>query len=139
MRSPIIAGLLNLVYLLGQATAQEQSASVPYVEVPAKEPVPSVLSEEPKPELERPSVWGEPTEVEISLYMIDLDEVNSADQNFAASLYYEARWKTPFLTHEGPGPLHRRTTEVWTPRLVIVNQQMAWPAFPGAVEILPGR
>ena len=42
-----------------------------------------------------------------------------------------------FLNTPVQGPLHRRVTDVWTPRLVIVNQQMAWPAFPGAVEISP--
>ena len=35
---------------------------------------PSVLMEEP--ELERPTVWGEPTEVQIGIYVIDVDEVN---------------------------------------------------------------
>ena len=119
------------------ATAQEQPAAVTPIEEPAQEDVPSVFSEEPKPELERPTVWGEPTEVQINLFLIDLDELNSADQNFAASVYYEARWTSPFLVHQGPSPIHRRVTEVWTPRLVIVNQQMAWPAFPGAVEIYP--
>ena len=98
---------------------------------------PAVTSQEPQPELERPTVWGEPTEVRVLIFMIDVDDVDSAQQSFAASVYYEARWNSPYLKHPGPGPLHRRTTEVWTPRLVIVNQQMAWPSFPGAVEIQP--
>ena len=50
---------------------------------------PSVIVEEPKPELERPTVWGEPTEVQVGIYVIDVDEVNSADQSFAASVYFE--------------------------------------------------
>jgi len=98
---------------------------------------PAIASQEPKPELERPTVWGEPTEVRVLIFMIDVDDVDSAQQSFAASVYYEARWTSPYLKHPGPGPLHRRTTEVWTPRLVIVNQQMAWPSFPGSVEIQP--
>jgi hypothetical protein len=28
-------------------------------------------------------------------------------------------------------------TEIWTPRLVIINQQMAWASFPGSVDIFP--
>ncbi len=67
-----------------------------------------VLVEEPKPEMERPTVWGEPTEVQILIYVIDVDEINSADQSFAASVFFEARWKNPFLRHQGPGPLLRR-------------------------------
>ena len=92
---------------------------------------------ESSPELERPSVWGEPTEVKVAIYVIDVDLVNSAEQNFSASVFYEARWNSPILRHKGPGPLIRRTTGIWTPRLTIVNQQQAWPAFPAAVEISP--
>jgi hypothetical protein len=92
---------------------------------------------EPSPELKRPSVWGEPTTVNILIYVIDVDGVNSADQNFSASVYYEARWNSPILRHKGPGPLLRRTTEIWTPRLTIVNQQKAWTSFPASVEISP--
>jgi hypothetical protein len=36
----------------------------------------------PKPELERPTAWGEPTEVEVSILVLDVDEVNSAEQSF---------------------------------------------------------
>jgi hypothetical protein len=98
---------------------------------------PSVLAKEPKPELERPTVWGEPTEVQIAIYIIDVDEVSTAQQNFAASVYYEARWNNPMLRHPGPGPLHRGVTEVWTPRLTIIGQQNVWPAFRESVEIHP--
>jgi hypothetical protein len=92
---------------------------------------------DPSPELERPSVWGEPTEVKVAIYVIDVDLVNSAEQNFSASVYYEAHWNSPILRHKGPAPLIRRTTGIWTPRLTIVNQQQAWPSFPAIVEISP--
>ncbi len=96
-----------------------------------------MLADQPKPEMERPTIWGEPTEVQILIYVIDVDEVNSADQSFAASVYFQARWKNPFLRHQGPGPLHRRLTDVWNPRLTIVSQQMAWKSYPESVEIAP--
>ena len=51
----------------------------------------SVTPPDPKPEMERPTIWGEPTKVWILLYIIDVDEVNSAEQNFAASVFIEAR------------------------------------------------
>jgi hypothetical protein len=95
------------------------------------------LAQEPKPELQRPTAWGEPTEVRIRIYLIDVDAVDSANQNFSASVYYEAHWKSTSLKHEGPGPKVVRSTAVWTPRLTIVNQQQAWNAFPSFVEISP--
>ena len=103
----------------------------------AEEVKPSVLVDEPKPEMERPTVWGEPTEVQVAIYVIDVDEVNSADQSFAASVYYEARWKNPLLRHKGPGPMHRNISDVWSPRLTIIGQQMAWRSFPDSVDIQP--
>ena len=105
--------------------------------VVSDEPTPSVILEAPKPELERPTVWGEPTEVQIGLYVIDVDEVNSADQSFAASVYFEARWNNPLLKHEGPGPKLRNLTDVWNPRLTIIGQQMMWRSYPDYVEIQP--
>jgi len=98
---------------------------------------PSVLVDAPKPELERPSVWGEPTEVQIGIYVIDVDEINSADQSFAASIFFEAQWKNPFLRHKGPGPQHRALSDVWNPRMTIVGQQMQWRSYPESVEIQP--
>ena len=96
-----------------------------------------VLVEEPKPEMERPTIWGEPTEVQILLFVIDVDELDSADQSFAASVYIQASWKNPFLRHKGPGPMHRNVSDVWSPRLAITGQQMAWLTYPEAVEIEP--
>ena len=116
---------------------QRASVSVPEGVGTAQEVKPSVLVEEPKPEMERPTVWGEPTEVQIEIFIVDVDEVNSADQNFAASVYYEARWKNSFLRHKGPGPMHRAVTEVWNPRLTIIGQQNIWRSFPESVEIHP--
>lgn len=103
----------------------------------AEEVKPLVLAGEPKPEMERPSVWKEPTEVEIAIYVIDVDEIDSAKQNFAASVYVEAHWKNPFLRHKGPDPMHRDLTEVWNPRLTVISQQMIWRSYPESVEVKP--
>lgn len=116
------------------STQAEESIAAPGAQGEAGE---TEQSPQPPPELERPSRWGEPTEVEIGIYVIDVDGVDSANQNFSASIYYEARWNNSLLRHDGPGPQIRGTTEVWTPRLTIVNQQQAWNAYPSYVEISP--
>ena len=118
------------------ASAQEIGATDPGIGV-ASGPAPSVTLEEPKPELARPTAWGEPTEVQIGIYVIDIDEVNSADQSFAASVYFQAKWQNPLLAHEGPGPKLRNLTDVWNPRLTIIGQQMMWRSYPDYVEIQP--
>jgi Neurotransmitter-gated ion-channel ligand binding domain len=134
-------GLLFATATAAPAEGQQKQEPAPTEAAPAPGPSapvnPSATAKEPKPELERPTVWGEPTEVRVGIYVIDIDDVNSAEQNFSASVYLEARWDLPALRHKGPGPLHRAWTEVWTPRLVLVNQQQAWRAFPESVEITP--
>lgn len=133
----IYSGLF-LIFVVLSVPALGQSPDVdPLSATTTDQTESSVSPEEPKPEMERPTIWGEPTEVRILIYMIDVDEVNSAEQNFAASVFIEARWNIPALRHEGPGPLIRPWTEVWTPRLVIVNQQQGWRSFPEIVEISP--
>ncbi len=124
----------------GENTPPLPSAAIPPTNTGTGVPVavtPSVILEEPKPELERPTVWGEPTEVKVGIYVIDVDEVNSADQSFAASVYFEAQWQNPLLSHEGPGPKLRSLTDVWNPRLTIIGQQMMWRSYPDYVEIQP--
>lgn len=106
-------------------------------EPPSPGAVPPVASDQAKPEMERPTAWGEPTEVQIRIIVIDVDEVNSANQSFSASVFYEARWKSPYLVHEGPGPINRRLTEVWNPQLTIVGQQNQWKSYPDFVKIQP--
>lgn len=84
-----------------------------------------------------PFTRDEPIGVELAIYVIDIDGVDSVEQNFSGSVYYEAHWNSPALRHEGPGPLTRQTADIWTPRLTIINQQQVWPAFPERVEISP--
>jgi hypothetical protein len=139
-RYRIVRALRILAFILlmpGLAAAQDTPIKPDAAELPADTKETTAAKLEPKPEQERPSVWGEPTEVKVGIYVIDVDGIDSANQRFSASVYYEAHWINPLLRHEGPGPVIRRATDVWTPRLTIVNQQQAWTAFPDFVEITP--
>jgi hypothetical protein len=127
--------LTGMLLVSAMSTAQQPPMVPPETAGPAS-PV-EAAPHEPKPEMERPTVWGRPTEVRMGIYVIDVDEVDSASQRFSASVFYLATWRIPSLLHQGPGPLVRGLTEVWNPRLIIVNQQQAWNAYPGFVEISP--
>ena len=132
------AALLQIAFAISIPPAHSQSVQQgPLLSAPSDKDQTTAQSKEPKPELERPTVWGEPTEVRILVYVIDVDEVDSANQTFSASIYVEARWSIPTLRHKGPGPLYRSLTDVWNPRLTIVNLQQHWDTFPKAVEISP--
>lgn len=136
----IIEAVRTLAFILlfpGLGAAQDAPKRPDMGQLPVETTEKPTITLEPKPEQERPSVWGEPTEVQVGIYVIDVDGIDSANQRFSASIYYQALWKNPLLRHEGPGPIIRRTTDVWTPRLNIVNQQQAWSGFPDFVEIAP--
>jgi hypothetical protein len=117
--------------------AQPTSETTPEAAASTLEELKEKIEGETAKKQARPTRWGEPTEVQVGIYVIDVDEVNSASQNFSASIFYEIRWKNPLLKHDGPGPKVQRATSVWTPRFVLVNQQQAWTAFPDFVEIQP--
>ncbi len=85
----------------------------------------------------RPLADQGPTRVDVFLYMIDLDEIYNESQSFDANIYIEFRWTDPRLAHNDSDKVSRHMTEVWNPRIQILNQQKIWSTFPNMVEISP--
>lgn len=83
----------------------------------------------------RPDPEGTPTGVEIAIYLADLDEVSTSGQNFIANVFVLYRWKDPRLAHGGPGTESFHLTEVWHPRLQIINQQKVFETMPNIVRV----
>ena len=68
--------------------------------------------------LSRPVVEdGKATAVHVVGAILDIDRINSAEQNFTLNFYAIFRWLDPRLTHAGPGSAIRDLSEVWNPRL----------------------
>ena len=80
---------------------------------------------------------GGPTTVYVAMGLLDVDEIDSAEQNFTANLFVQARWHDPRLVHDGPGEFVLPIDEVWHPRLQFVNQQKIWSTLPEVVHIAP--
>jgi hypothetical protein len=86
----------------------------------------------------RPNREQGPTHVTVSIFLLDLDAIDSAAQSFQANVYFEAAWKDPRLVDEASGQaITRRLDEVWHPRLQILNQQRIWSSLPEVVDIAP--
>ena len=81
---------------------------------------------------------GLPTEVSIKAILVDLDEVNGADQSFVANFYLEARWQDNRLAHQEQDSVIRSLNEIWHPRLQFLNQQKIWQTLPEEVAITHG-
>jgi hypothetical protein len=80
---------------------------------------------------------GKPTEVHVVGAVLDIDRINSAEQNFTLNFYAIFRWLDPRLAHEGPGSAIRDLSEVWNPRLTIINTQRYWANTRDEVEVSP--
>ena len=84
----------------------------------------------------RPDPKGEPTTVDISIRVIDLDEINGANQNFTANVAVMAEWKDKRLAGGG-GRRSMNLKEIWHPMLQIMNQQRVVKTFPEMAQVEP--
>ena len=72
--------------------------------------------------IERPSAGSGPTQVSISIWIVDINNIDSAQQSFGADVYIVLRWTDPRLTHTGGGVAHYALDQIWNPRVAIVNE-----------------
>ena len=85
----------------------------------------------------RPTQDGEPTQVFIDICILDVDEIDSANQSFTANIFFKTSWKDPRLAHKGKGKKRYPLNEVWHPEFQLVNQQRLWTTFSDYVEVDP--
>ena len=78
-----------------------------------------------------------PVKVKAALYIADLDSIDTAGQGFEARVFYELRWHDARLAHGGDGPISKQLSEVWNPRMRILNQQKTWSTFSEMVRVMP--
>lgn len=78
-----------------------------------------------------------PFTVKMAVFIIDVDDIDAADQNFTANVFYIAGWYDPNVAERFDKKTMIPVTEVWTPNLQILNQQKVWPTLPEIVEVNP--
>lgn len=83
----------------------------------------------------RPGEGGEPLPVYMSVFVIDIDGIDTAEQSFTANVAYRARWKDKRLAHRSKESKLYPLTEVWHPEIQIINQQRLWKTFPEVIEV----
>lgn len=80
---------------------------------------------------------GKDTEVHVIGAILDVDKIDSAEQNFTLNLYTVFRWKDPRLIHNVDGGIIRNLSDVWNPRITIMNTQRLWANTKDVVEVSP--
>src|SRR4051812_43329872 len=84
--------------------------------------IPLARSAEASASIERPQAEAGPTRVSVGIWMADITNIDSAQQNFTAEVAVVLRWRDPRLSHTGNGIVRYPLEQVWHPRLAIVNE-----------------
>src|SRR6478672_4845414 len=72
--------------------------------------------------IERPGSGNGPTQVSVGIWIVDISNIDSAQQNFTADIAIVLRWKDARLAHTGTGAVHYALDQIWTPRVSIANE-----------------
>jgi hypothetical protein len=79
-------------------------------------------SAEPPALIDRPNAGSGPTQISIGIWIVDISNIDSAQQNFTADVVVVLRWKDARLAHTGTGVAHHALEQIWTPRVGIANE-----------------
>ncbi len=91
-----------------------------------------------EPTSERPQERHGPTNVEFFIFVVDIDSIDDAQQNFTANVYLRLRWKDSRLADPNARPHQAPLDSVWNPRVILANQQGLVPkSLPEVVVVDP--
>jgi len=88
--------------------------------------------------IDRPAAGTGPTQVSVGIWIVDINNIDSAQQNFTADIAVVLRWKDARLAHTGTGIAHYALDQIWTPRVSIANETSSVVRkLPESVEVEP--
>ncbi|MFC1825129.1 hypothetical protein ACFL9T_20645 [Thermodesulfobacteriota bacterium] len=70
-----------------------------------------------------PAEGEDPTQVHFFVFMLNIDDIDEADQSFTVNVYVRLRWKDERLTHNGTSARTFPLEDVWNPQIIIVNEE----------------
>jgi hypothetical protein len=122
------AALLGFLACLPAAVAQQPA------EAPATD-----AAQSPQEVTERPDAWWRPTEVEFFVFIVDIDKIDGASQNFAANVFVRLRWKDKRLADTTTSSLRRIPLHtIWNPNVLIANQTgVVWKSLAEVALVEP--
>ena len=86
----------------------------------------------------RPERWRGPTKVHFFVFIVDVDNIDDADQNFTANVWIRLRWRDDRLANPGGSVQQKHLEEVWNPRVILTNRVgLVSKSLPEIVEVHP--
>jgi hypothetical protein len=115
----VVAGFVAL--MAGASWAQMAAATAPA----------------PRSSLGRPDA-NTPTQVFVTIWVADIDSIDSANQSYVANVFVALRWSDPRLAHMGDGPRVYDLNGIWDPRAIVANEiGMVRRTLPEVAEVSP--
>jgi len=82
-------------------------------------------------------LWGATT-VKFLVFVIDIDNIDDAEENFMANIFLRLRWVDPRLASPGASMREMSLDTVWNPRAILVNLTgIMTKALPDVVQVEP--
>ena len=86
--------------------------------------------------IDRPNADSGPTQISVGIWVADISNIDSAQQNFTAEVAVVLRWKDSRLAHTGKGIVRYPLEQIWHPRVGIVNETNSVSRkMPDSVEV----
>jgi hypothetical protein len=79
----------------------------------------------------------QPRDVEVRLFLVDVESVDTVAQKFTANLTIVMRWHDASLAHDGPDSISMPLDNIWYPRIQALNRQKVTSTLPPSVEVQP--
>lgn len=84
----------------------------------------------------RPDEWLGTTKIHFMVFIIDIDAIDDAGQNFTTNVYLRLRWKDRRLANPGAAIRKMQLDSVWNPRVLLANQTgLISKALPDVVQV----
>jgi hypothetical protein len=83
----------------------------------------------------RPGEEKGPTTVHMDMFVIDVSNIDGAQQTFSAHAYLEISWKDHRLSHNGLQPRKYPVGKIWHPALYIINQKRIYNTPPKELTV----
>ena len=86
----------------------------------------------------RPEEWKGPTKVKFLIFVLDVDDIDDAAQNFTANVYMRLEWEDERLANKQSSPRQVPLGEVWNPNIIIANRVgLVSKSLPEMVTVFP--
>jgi hypothetical protein len=87
---------------------------------------------------DRPGKDKGPTEVSYYVFMLDIKDIDGAEQNFRANFFVELRWNDESLVQDNGKSRKIPMEDAWNPRVIIANRVGFLPkSLPDVLQVSP--